>query len=539
MNLRISIALLGSFLLASFSACSRNSAPPSNPLNQSSPTNQPSLELSESAQNEERLSTLLISANTAFADGLTNQSLSLLSDALSDPSLAFAHRRIFSALLQTEISAGLFNNASNRMMSAYRKTPNLAEEACGIIYHSFLDQNNLPAAIEWTEEVLAIPSISDPIRRNMREWNFLSVIQSGNSDRIVSIASSFIRCAPACDAIRILRRGTDILIENRSYDVLSRILTEAGRSPTSDKSTTDFLSILRLRLASAQAAWDKYLLLLPQATASLSDSDFLYSLRRTLPAATKTRNPEVLNTACMLVLTNANFRPMTYEYAARQWVDAAATFQRHTIPSRLEWLTNQGRQIPEICSIFSQYAYDNVDDAKFVDEMKPIGERLILLAGNEDSRASVRTIVLDYCFILEDFSSALHILDAGIAGYDASWHEMAKAKVRAHKALQEDRPLDAIREFRAFMTLIRSSNDSESEEDPSTGVIHTRDMILGRNAKRIGDIYASIPNADQAATAFREARSYYESALKSTDDPDTIALIQKELALIPSQSPSK
>ncbi len=83
------------------------------------------------------------------------------------------------------------------------------------------------------------------------------------------------------------------------------------------------------------------------------------------------------------------------------------------------------------------------------------------------------------------------------------------------------------------MSVIQVSQEDTS--DPTTGVVHSREMILGRNAARIGDIYASIPDPEKAAEAYKEARDYYATALEKAQEAGSIELIKKELAAIPAQ----
>ena len=186
-----------------------------------------------------------------------------------------------------------------------------------------------------------------------------------------------------------------------------------------------------------------------------------------------------------------------------------------------------------VSGIFLRYFYDVIDDPAVVREMKDIGDRLIPLAQDDDTRNSIRTMVLDSCFLVEDYDGALKILRAGVAGYDKAWHDMAISKVEAHKALKENRPVDAIKSFRAFMATVEAGKDNEAA-DPATGVVHTKQMILGRNAKRIGDIYRDkLQDAAAAKSAYAEARRYYEEALAAKPDPDSVQVIQTEMAEIP------
>ena len=83
------------------------------------------------------------------------------------------------------------------------------------------------------------------------------------------------------------------------------------------------------------------------------------------------------------------------------------------------------------------------------------------------------------------------------------------------------------------MATVEAGKDNEAA-DPATGVVHTKPMILGRNAKRIGDIYRDqLKDAAAAKAAYAEARQYYQTALEAKPDSDAIAVIRAEMAEIP------
>lgn len=488
----------------------------------------------EAAAPVDLLGKLFSSAEELYFGGQTNEAVKVLEDALGVPEYAADRRQIFSMLVRTELGAGLVDSARARMLAAYENDQELAEDACGAVFYHYSENGDLASAIAWTDEVLKIKTLTTTVRRNMREWNFLSCIAADEDERVVKLACGFVDDAPAYDAIRVLQRGADILVDRKKFDLISRILTLAGRTVTSDAGTRNFLATLRLRLNAEQGKWEEFGKNFAGAVRSFGDADLLYAMRRTLPLAVKARKFDVADAACMCVVTNGELRPMSYELAARQWVAVASKDDFSEIPVRIGFLLNRGKQVGEVCSLFVRYAYDGVDDAKFVSEMKPIGERLVPLAGDEDTRSAIRTVVLDFSFVLEDYDTAIKYLEAGFPGYDKNWHDMALSKVKAHKALKEGRPLDAIREFRAFMAVVQSSEEKETS-DPATGVVHTREMILGRNAKRIGDIYASIPDAASAAAAYEEARAYYKQTLDTSTDPEVVDLVKKEMSQIPAK----
>ena len=483
---------------------------------------------------EDRLNELFMKADTLFSGGSTNEALASLEDALADPELAGERQQVFNMLIRMMYFAGRIGDARERMLDAYANHHDLAASAKGLIYAYYVDNLDFKAAAEWTETVMAINALPPDIRRDMREWNFMSHIQLGEADKIAAIADGLVRDAPAGDAVVILQRGIDMLFDRKRADVVDRILAQAGKIITSDAATRNLITSSRLRLMASQGNWDALAKALPGAASDLPDSDLQRVLRRVLTAASaaKPASPTV-DDLCLIIINGFTNKTQAASIAARQWTDNAAKNAPGELPDRLEVLVNKQFPAQLLCGIFLRNFYDVIDNSADVKEMKNIGERLIPLAQDDDVRNSIRTMVLDSCFLIEDYDGALRILNQGIGGYDKTWHNMAIAKVEAHKALKANRPGDAIKSFRAFMSIIEISKDNETS-DPSTGVVHSKAMILGRNAKRIGDIYRQqLKNETEAKAAYAEARKYYQDALDAKPDPEALEVIKTEMAEIP------
>ena len=483
----------------------------------------------------DRLGELFMKADSLYMEGSTNEALASLEQGLADPELANDRQQIFSMLVRMFVYAGRIDDARARMLEACRKEPALAQEALGVVYSHYAEGvGDQKAAAEWTEEVLAIPELAPAIRRPMREWNYLSHVRLDDAEKVIELSAGLLRDAPAGDAVVILQRGIDLLFDRKRSDVVEQILAQAGKTITSDASTRSLVESTRLRLLATQAKWDALAKALPSAAASLPDGDLQRVLRRVLAAATIARatSPSV-DDLCLIIINGFTNKLQSVAIAARQWTDNAVRESPAELPERLGLLLN--RQFPTqiLCNIFLHHFYDVIEDPAVVMEMKDIGDRLLPLAPDDDTRNSIRTMVLDSCFLVEDYDGALKILHAGIAGYDKPWHDMAIAKVEAHKALKENRPLDAIKSFRAFMATVEVSKENDAA-DPSTGIVHTKTMILGRNAKRIGDIYRDqVKDAEAAKAAYAEARKYYQEALASKPEPEAVQVIQAEMAEIP------
>lgn len=482
---------------------------------------------------QDKLSSLFMEAESLYSGGSTNETIALLDEAIGNPDFANDKRQIFGMLIRVMLFSGMVEEASDRMLAAYVGDPDIAADAMGAIYFHHMETGDAKAAADWTARVLSTEGVADNVRRAMREWNLVSHIQLGDTDEILSLADSLLRDAPGGDAITILQRAIDMLFDRHQTQIVEKILSNGSKIVTSDEATRNLLLTSRLRLLAEQGAWDALARLLPSAAETLPDQELQRVFRRIVSAANVAKNPVVVDEMCALIITNFASKSTTAAFAARQWTDSAARSNLSALPDRIAVLLNKDFPAPLVAGIFQRYFYDVVDDPAMVREMKDIGERIAPKVQDDDTKGAVMTMVLDSCFILEDYDSALTLLRAGIYGYDSTWHEMAIAKVEAHKALAEKRPLDAIRHFRAFMAIVEVAKEGDAA-DPSTGVVHTREMILGRNAKRIGDIYRDMAgDATAASAAYAEARAYYGKALATKPDKEVADIIEAEMAAIP------
>jgi tetratricopeptide (TPR) repeat protein len=144
-------------------------------------------------------------------------------------------------------------------------------------------------------------------------------------------------------------------------------------------------------------------------------------------------------------------------------------------------------------------------------------------------------MMLDISYFLEDFEAALRLIHEGAGAIGEEQKPQMIAKVRAHLAMKNKQPREAVKYFREFMGLIEKQN--RDELDPLTGCQVTRDMILGLNAKRIGDLLISAGDPAEARKAYEEARGYYRLAFKKFQNPASkeYLKITKELAEIPEK----
>jgi len=156
------------------------------------------------------------------------------------------------------------------------------------------------------------------------------------------------------------------------------------------------------------------------------------------------------------------------------------------------------------------------------EKLAPVLAEMAALSGecSEDFAEALFARRLDGAFLTGDYSLAEKMMD-DVPGQSQSWKEGAKAKVRAHAALARGDKAAAIGDFETFCQALLQEPPDFSECDPSSGLEWSREALLARNLKRMGELAAEIGDKDRSAKFLSEARTYAKIALqKAEDDPD-------------------
>lgn len=515
-------AVIGLALAAS--GCSRRPPPPAAA---------PAAPESAGLPPEDPVASVFMRADALLAQGGTNAAVALYTESMAAPELAAYRASFFDGLLRTLLASGQLQEAQRRLQEVLASDPELARAGMGRIYGYLMEHGRRDEMIAWTDAALALPALPAEFRSAFRELNLMGLVARGDDERVLRQIELLLANAPADDAIGLTQRTIDALFDQQRSGLVERILQLAGKPVTSDPAIQSLLAFTRIRLLAARGDWATLKIQLPAVAAKLGDDDLQRLMRGILAPLRVAGDTTHSDPLCEQMLTLAAGKPQTLDVTARQWIENAMATDKAALPTRLEALQRANVSAQLLCQFHMNYFYDIIGDPAVVRPMKELGMRLMLLADDAEVRNGIRTRVLDACFVLEDYATALQMLQEGIAGRDAAWHAMAISKVKAHQALKENNPREAVRCFREFMVTVMSAKD-EDTSDPATGIVHSKEMILGRNAKRIGDILASIPDPAGAQQAYAEARSYYTQALaKAKDAPATRQIVEREMAATP------
>lgn len=299
-----------------------------------------------------------------------------------------------------------------------------------------------------------------------------------------------------------------------------------------------FVHLARGELLIAQeqpeAAWNHYV--------ALSDVIGDSELSRRLPAVLKAAERLGLPELSARVVENAYQRgeafPLTRDAAAASAVREAADSGRiDVLLAATQTALERGAKVSRFYHGFSRGFYVMIQKATAA-EQGEAGALLLRLSqapGVEEAiLGMIASARLDVAFFAQDFKAALAIVEAGVPGYDEKWHEELRDKVSAHIAQQEGRHEDAVALYRKHME--RVSAWEQPVINPENGQQMVKEVVLGFNEKRIGDIWSAVPGREgDAAAAYARAREWYGKALEilEKDSPEHAEAVA-ELAAVPA-----
>lgn len=204
-------------------------------------------------------------------------------------------------------------------------------------------------------------------------------------------------------------------------------------------------------------------------------------------------------------------KPGLLRLGTETWVGLCIAKDRQLLPASLEALLADKVPAEQVALLLDRHFYELTESKEIMKKIGVLGPKILALTQNQATQASVMMRMLDSAFMLEDYDMAIEMLEKGIPGRDKEWHDTTLPKVKAHRAMAQNKPLEAIECLRQFMVAWKNAKTVD-EMDPTTGLVYNREWILARNAIRIAKLYASIPDEVNQKMAMKEATEYFSVA---------------------------
>ncbi|MDP6630870.1 MAG: hypothetical protein QGH42_04060 [Kiritimatiellia bacterium] len=478
---------------------------------------------------------LLDEVRAHYREGDTDAAVELLTKALADPRFVGDQPTIFRSLIELLLLEDRVEDAQSKFLALLDASPDTVPQVFGMI-PSYLKRQEDPAAyLAWSEKMVR-SSLPSNVLESAYTYLVDAHVQADRVETLEALTTESLTRFGGSGAVRILARPLDDLIGKRSFAAVRSTLD--ALAATGDAAALNFVNGMEIILAAAQGQWDSVVVLFRERAPGLQDSAVRRTLRTVSGYAKAATRTDVVDQLCEYVLSSMPEAESTRTAASSLYVDApkeAGDFD--AVVTRLQWMVAQGGGdlVPsKVSSVF----YDVLGKASRESGDAVMGLVEALAGDATDSkRQNLQALLMDGAVLRDDYAKALEVLDAGFRAEDAEWTSMARNKLAAHLAIQEGRTDDAVRMFRNFMEHVKTWTGPQY--DPSTGIQHSREMSLGFNAQRIGNIYRNAGRADEAAKAYAEARDYYAAALEAVDPVSKeAAYINKQIAELPKTEPA-
>lgn len=455
------------------------------------------------------------------------EALERIDSVVSNPEYSAHAGRFLSDKIDILMELDKLDEAKGVVIKAWQEFPEAARACFGVIRNHLRQNNKHEEVREWCATLLA-PTTKLPaeLRSQVVGWKLEAALSSGDVESAKKEFDEIVAGMPTPESAALLSHTLTTIVESKEREKALPLLQHLEGVKTPE--LANMLLALRLRYHLAAHEWDALAPLYGQCLEQLPDEQLNEECRNLFVVLQKSGKMKMLEDFSKQLAFGKSGKISSINYAARTWVLCGINAKVTELPERLDALIEANISPTIVGNLFDRYFYELADRPKTIAKLCQTGDKLIQICADTNIVNDIKVKVLDGAFITANYDLAVTMLERGIPGKDENWHAMSLPKVKAHRALTAKEPREAVKYFRQFMDAWVESGQEE-EFDPTTGIAHSREWILGRNAKRIAEILEAIPDKKAAGEALDEARKYFKTALeKAAKDPEALKLLQEE-----------
>jgi len=463
------------------------------------------------------------------AKGQFSDAVSLIDKSLQNKRYAAHKGHLFSLKIDLFLFQNDDTKAGDLEIATWQSNPALARSVFGRLYNYYQQQANYTAIQKWCKRLLALGStLPYDLKIQVFTWQLSTAISQKNPAAIEAGIDETIAALKPEDGAPLLQQALTGLVEAGQHAIVSSLANHIANTKSISPLYRNLAVTLSLRCVLAAKDWEKFPSSFQNCITQLPDDQLLKLMRMAVTVLQKNNQTALLDQSSKDVILHAIEKTNSVNFAARIWVETGVSIDKKLLPERLAALLNAKVSPIQVGNLFDRYFYEMVNDLDIIRQLCALGDRILSVCKDQTTIDNVKVKVLDGAFIVNDFDLAVSMLEQGIPGKDKAWHDMSLPKVKAHRALAQKKPLEAVKYFREFMNAWITSKQEE-EYDPTTGIGYSREWILGRNAIRIAGILDSVPDKAEADKARAEAKAYFKVALeKAKNDTDALKLLKEE-----------
>ena len=486
------------------------------------------LAIREALLNRE-IETLFEQIEGLLSENRTDEALQRVDQGLSNPAYAAHKTRFFTQKIDLLLAQNKEAETRELILQAWTKSPELARAVFGRVYNQYAGMKRHADIRLWCQKLLA-PEIGLPVdlRSQVLNWQLSASLNMSDPESAKTDLEAMLASLIPEETVPLLQQAFGGLIDAGQYEFATSLIQYLEKKKISSPLYTQLFATLSLRCSIAQKDWPNMTPLFNACVDQLPDDALNKLLRTTFATLQKNNKPDLLQAFSKQVIFNAPDKKTAVHYASRIWVECGVSANKKLLTERLDALLTAKVSPVQVGNLFDRYFYEMTDDLEIIRSLCVLGERILSVCTDEATVNNIKVKILDGAFITDNFDLAVTMLEQGIPGKDKTWHDMSLPKVKAHRAMAQKKPREAVQYFRDFMNAWIAS-DQKEEFDPTSGIAYSREWILGRNANRIAGILDSIPDHVEADKARAEAKAYFKTALeKAASDAEALKLLKTE-----------
>jgi tetratricopeptide (TPR) repeat protein len=466
-------------------------------------------------------------AQQMATDGRVDQALAQLESFYKSKHYK-AYQQIFlTALLQMEVNAERLDAARKRYMVVAMNSPEVAAQAAGIIENAMLSKGKFQDLMQWCVS-LSSCKLGDAVLAETAHKHVAALFSLGRAGELDQVIGIYLPLLSEPAALGLVNGYFSAAVAERQWDradSLLKVMDKAIKdSPSKHTAKVSFSVNLLLGKEGLKAA-DSYF---RGEMAGLTDSGAASILRVVGEAEVAANDLPAADSLYEFGLVDDTTRSLLRDAAAVGWLNIEEKRGRSVeLIRRLTVLQSKNISVNLIVNLISQNYAGLIGKGtpETFDALNQFCESLRQGSKNEMSLRQLDGILLDISYFREDYAGSLKIIERGLILDDPATKDMMVNKINAHLAIKHEDYRGAIGYFRKFMEVI--AKDANYTVDPIDQVRVSPAMILGLNARRIGDLWVKAGSAEDAAKAYAEARQHYAEALK--EFPDSASAENKKI----------
>jgi tetratricopeptide (TPR) repeat protein len=457
---------------------------------------------------------LIVCAQTTLQQGDTNTALYMLTICHGKSMQQQAER--YNLLLSTLLAAGDLQDAERVYQENMAQTDRITRGYIALLHQYYVNQKNDQALLDWAASLQTMAGLPQDLRVQAFSWQLDVSRAMGPVSRVTDLFPVCVSNFDAATSFALLMGMVSAYNDANDLKAVADVLDAIAGIADKRPDLSLMVTCQRVNLLFSSAKWAEAEASFKKQAPALPDAELTGCFMFARMCAIQAKQNELADRLCDFVIKEQKSKPGAWQAAANAWLENAKSFKTlDDIPVRLEALKGMGFDNNSLITFFYDFGGPVIIEGKSEDQkaLLKFGEPLLKAKiADKQKKEYFQIMISEIYFMLKDYDKALDLFEAPLSIMESSQQAILIAKLKAHQAQKKGNYKNAIKGFRDYMETVKLWTAPATF--PYSNTTYTKEMCLGLNAQRIGDIYVSMKDDKAAQAAFKEADGYYVVAQK-------------------------